>query len=171
MQRQASGQQVADHQESGDSGVPMTDREGWDRTEIGKRAVELAARDRFAALLGIECISCGPGHAAARMKVHPDHLNFHGTCHGGVTFALADTAFALASNAQGTPAASIDAHITYHAAVQAGEVLTATATEVSRSRRLAVYRIDVNRADGMLVCAFTGTVFLSARPAKESASR
>ena len=88
------------------------------------------------------------------------HLNFNGTCHGGVVFALADTAFGLASNSHGKVAAGIDAHVTYQTAVNEGDLLTATATEVSRTRRIAVYRVDVTRADGTLVATFTGTVYI-----------
>jgi acyl-coenzyme A thioesterase PaaI-like protein len=48
--------------------------------------------------------------------------------------------------------------------VQAGDVLTANAIEVTRTRRLGVYRVDVTRADGTLVSAFTGTVYVTSRP-------
>ena len=131
--------------------------------EAAERAQRLARRDAFVALLGIECTGGGPGFATVRMQVRAEHLNFMGTCHGGVIFALADTAFGLASNSHGAVAAGIDAHITYHLAAKAGEMLTATATEVSRSRKLAVYRIDVAGADGRLTAAFTGTVYISSR--------
>ncbi|MBI2319129.1 MAG: hotdog fold thioesterase [Betaproteobacteria bacterium] len=96
--------------------------------------------------------------------MRPDHLNFMGTCHGGAIFTLADTAFGLASNSHGPVAAGIDAHVTYHLPVKLGEVLTATAAEVSRSRKLAVYRVDVTREDGALTSVFTGTVYISSRP-------
>ena len=68
-------------------------------------------------------------------------------------------------------AVGIDAHITYHVAAQAGDTLMATAVEVSRTRRIAVYRIEVKRADGALVAGFTGTVYILAsrtRPGKRS---
>jgi acyl-CoA thioesterase len=81
-----------------------------------------------------------------------------------VIFALADTAFGLASNSHGALAAGIDAHITYQVAVQTGDVLTATAVEVSRTRRLGVYRVDVTRQDGAAVSSFTGTVYVTAQP-------
>ena len=116
-----------------------------------QRVRGFAARDRLMALLGIECVDGGLGRAAASLAVRADHLNFNGTCHGGVTFALADSAFGLASNSHGVIAAAIDAHITYQVAVRSGDVLTATATEVSRSRKLGVYRIDVTRQDGAMV--------------------
>jgi acyl-CoA thioesterase len=123
----------------------------------------LAAADAFARALGIRFVDGGPGHATVAMTVGPQHLNFNGTCHGGAIFALADAAFGLASNSHGLVAAGIDAHITYQAAANLGDELTATAREVSRSRRLAVYRIDVARADGTAISSFTGTVYVTAR--------
>ena len=98
------------------------------------------------------------------MTIGPQHLNFNGTCHGGAVFALADTAFGLASNSHGRIAAGIDAHITYQVAVREGERLLATASEVSRSKKVAVYRVDVKRADGAAISSFTGTVYVTQQP-------
>ena len=128
------------------------------------RLAGLAARDPFVTGLGIELVDGGAGRAVARLAIRAGHLNFNGTCHGGVVFALADTAFGLAANSHGGSAAGIDAHITYQVAVEAGEVLTATAVEVSRSRKLGVYRVDVARADGRLISVFTGTVYVTDLP-------
>jgi acyl-CoA thioesterase len=101
------------------------------------------------------------------LTVDARHLNFHGAGHGGAVFALADSAFGLASNSHGPVASGIDAHITYEAAVRAGDRLVARAAETHRGRRTAVYRIDVVRpADGERperhVSSFTGTVFIAA---------
>ncbi len=123
----------------------------------------LAAADTFARSLNIRFAGGGPGRAMVTMTVAEQHLNFNGSCHGGAIFALADTAFGLASNSHGVVAAGIDAHITYQASASLGDVLAATATEVSRSRRLAVYRIDVTRADGTMTSSFTGTVYITAQ--------
>ena len=128
-----------------------------------ERVLRLAARDRYVAGLGIRCVDAGPGRAVVTMAVTAAQLNFNGTCHGGVIFALADTAFGLASNSHGMIAAGIDAHITYHVAAQQGDTLTATAVEVSRARKLAVYRVDVARADHTLIASFTGTVYVTTR--------
>ncbi len=137
-----------------------------DRTAAA-RVERLAARDPLMRLLGIECVDGGPGRAAVSLAVRDHHLNFNGTCHGGVTFALADAAFGLASNSHGVIAAAIDAHITYQVAVKPGDTLTATAVEASRTRKLGVYRIDVTRQDGALVSTFTGTVYVTDRPNDE----
>ncbi len=131
--------------------------------EIRQRLERLAAADAFARTLGVRFVDGGPGRAQIEMTVRAEHLNFNGSCHGGVIFAFADCAFGLASNSHGHIAAGIDAHITYQAAANLGDRLTATASEVSRSRKLAVYRIDVARADGKPISSFTGTVYVTTK--------
>ena len=128
-----------------------------------ERVFTLAARDPLARFLGISCVHGGAGTAEVQVKLAPEHINFNGTCHGGVVFALADTAFGLASNSYGAVAAGIDAHITYQQASRIGDTLSARAHEISRNRKLAVYRVDVTRDDGSPVSSFTGTVYLTGR--------
>jgi acyl-CoA thioesterase len=123
----------------------------------------LASRDPFVRAAGIECIDGGDGKAATRLRIEAEHLNFNGGCHGGVIFALADSAFGLASNSHGRLASGIEAHIAYHVGVREGDVLTARATEISRGNKLATYRVDVTRDDATLVASFSGTVYVSAR--------
>lgn len=133
------------------------------KVKAQQRVAQLAARDRFARAMGVTLVDGGPGHATVAMTVREQHLNFNGSCHGGAIFALADAAFGLASNSHGLLAAGIDAHITYQAAAALGDALTASAVEVSRSRKLAVYRIDVSRSDGTVISSFTGTVYVTAQ--------
>lgn len=120
----------------------------------------LHARDGFAALLGIELVSDEP--VTLRLRLTERHLNFHGGAHGGAVFALADAAFALASNAPGPRAVAIDTHLTVNAGSGAGDTLTAVAEEVARGRTVATYRVVVRRSDGRLVGNFTGTVSIAA---------
>ena len=129
--------------------------------EPAARARRLATLDPFVRSLGICCTDAGPGMAVVELVLGPQHLNFNGGCHGGVTFTLADTAFGLASNSYGKVAAGIDAHITYQVAANEGDRLIARASEVSRSKKLAVYRVDVTRGDGTPVSSFTGTVYVT----------
>lgn len=128
------------------------------------RVFRLAAADAFTRATGIVCVRGGLGLAEVSLTLRAEHINFNGTCHGGVVFALADTAFGLASNSHGVVAAGIDAHITYQQAAREGETLTARAHEVSRSRKLAVYRVDVTGEDGRPVSSFTGTVYITEQP-------
>ncbi len=130
---------------------------------IGERLRGLAGRDAYIAHNGIELVESGEGTAVVRLRIEAQHLNFNGNCHGGAVFTLADSAFGLASNSRGVIAAGIDAHITFQVAVRAGDVLTARATELSLSRKLAIYRVDVTRQDGAVVSCFTGTVYVTTR--------
>jgi len=136
----------------------VLDAAGWH-----ERITSLAARDGLCGTLGIGVRSGGPGSAEVAMTVDARHLNFNGGCHGGAIFALADSAFGLASNSHGPVAAGIDAHITFQAPVAAGDTLVARAVEVQRSRRIGVYRIEVVREDPAgetAVSSFTGTVYI-----------
>jgi GTPase len=134
-----------------------------ERDEHHERVRRLAARDPFVRALGIECVDGGEGYATARLRIAAQHVNFNGGCHGGVIFALADTAFGLASNSRGRLASGIEAHIGFHVGALEGDVLTARATEIARGNKLATYRVDVAREDATLVASFSGTVYVSAR--------
>jgi LAO/AO transport system ATPase/phenylacetic acid degradation protein PaaD len=137
---------------------PLRDSDAW-----RERIAALVARDALCATLGITARDGGPGSAEVAMTVDRRHLNFNGGCHGGAIFALADSAFGLASNSHGPVASGIDAHITFQTAVAAGDTLVARAVEVQRSRRIGVYRIDVVREDvgaETAVSSFTGTVYI-----------
>lgn len=123
----------------------------------------LAKQDRLAETLGIEFIAAGEGSATLALTVGPRHLNFLGRGHGGLIFALADAAFGLASNSHGVIAVGIDAHIAYASPVSEGDRLIARAAEISRSSKVAVYRVAVEQADGTLVANFTGTVYVTGR--------
>jgi LAO/AO transport system kinase len=128
-----------------------------------ERIAALAAQDGLCTTLGIRVRGGGPGRAEVAMTVDARHLNFNAGCHGGAIFALADSAFGLASNSHGPVAAGIDAHITFQAAVVAGDTLVARAVEVHRNRRIGVYRIDVVRehaAGDTAVSSFTGTAYI-----------
>jgi acyl-CoA thioesterase len=137
-------------------------------SEAKARVADLARRDCFMRLLGAELLEAGPGTAMVRAVVGPEHINFNGTCHGGFTFALADTAFGLASNSRGEIAIGIDAHVAYIAAAREGDALTATAKEISRSRRIGTYEIVVHKSGGRQIARFTGTVFIPAQEKTEA---
>ena len=97
------------------------------------------------------------------MTVRPDMLNGFGVCHGGVTFSLADSALAFASNTHGHVTMSVENAIGYPAPAREGDVLTARAVEESADGPLAFYRVDVTRGDGEAVAHFRGTVYRTRR--------
>ncbi len=132
----------------------------------------LLAKDAYANALGISLIDAAPGMVRVGMTVGAGALNFLGWAHGGVIFALADTAFGLASNSHETVSVGIDAHMAYLSGVREADVIEAKATEISRTRRKGVYRIDVTRpTDGAAIAAFTGTVYVTEQELKDVVAR
>lgn len=123
----------------------------------------MVAGDAFSRWLGIEVVSVAPRSATVRMTVRGDMLNGFGVCHGGVTFSLADSALAFASNTHGQVTMSVENAIGYPAPAREGDVLTARASEESASGPLAFYRVDVVRADGTAIAHFRGTVYRTRR--------
>jgi acyl-CoA thioesterase len=120
---------------------------------IGKAAAE---RDLTARKLGIELISMGPGRCVLRMTVQPDMVNSHGTCHGGMIFTLADSAFGYACNSFNRNAVAQQCDITYLKPVAVGTVLTATAELRETAGRSSVYDMTVRDTDGNTVALFRG---------------
>lgn len=115
-------------------------------------------QDRYSALNGIELVGTSPGRATVKMTIRGDHLNSHGTVHGGAIFTLADAAFALASNSHGIPAAAINAHISFMTAVRTG-TLVAEAEEYSLNPKLATYTVRVTDERGEKIAIFQGMVY------------
>jgi acyl-CoA thioesterase len=131
---------------------------------LAERVVRgMLERDAFSAWLGLELLEIRPRYAAVRMAVRPDMMNGFGVCHGGVTFGLADSAFAFAANTHGRVTVSIDNSISYPAAVSAGDVLTAIAVEESAANRIAFYAVRVTNQHDGLVALFRGTVYKTTR--------
>lgn len=131
--------------------------------DIPERVKDVANGDPFVNHLGAEFTEVGPGRAVACLTLGAQHMNFNGTCHGGVLFSLADAAFGLASNSHGRLAAAVDGHIGFTAPAHVGDRLIATAIEVNRSNRIGTYRVDVRRGDDSPVATFTGTVYITTR--------
>jgi acyl-CoA thioesterase len=119
----------------------------------------MAREDRFARLLNMELEAVAPGYSRVGLTVTGEMLNSVGITHGGVTFGLADFAFAVASNSHGTVAVALTAQINYPAASREGDRLTAEAREENRTGRTGLYRVEVRTGDGGLAGLFTGTVF------------
>jgi acyl-CoA thioesterase len=114
------------------------------------------ARDPAAQALGIEVLTASPGEVRLAMTVRADMLNGHGTCHGGMLFALADTAFAYACNSHGIDMVAAGASIEFLAPVAGAERLIAVASETLRGQRHGIYDVAVTRAGGEPVAHFRG---------------
>ena len=114
-------------------------------------------------LLGIEVVSWAPGSARLRLGTKPEHANLDGVVHGGVLFALADAAFEIAGNAYGRACVALETTCHYSSASPVGQALVADAVEVSRSRRVASYRIDVREEGGELRAWYAALAYRTER--------
>lgn len=106
--------------------------------------------------LGIEITSIGPGTSTATMTVRKEMLNGHAIAHGGLITTLADSAFAFACNAYNEVTVASGFDVNLLASGRLGDVLTARASEVSKSGRTGVYDIEVTNQHGERIAAFRG---------------
>jgi acyl-CoA thioesterase len=120
------------------------------------------ARDRASQALGVELLEVGPGSARMRMAVREDMLNGHGTCHGGLIFALADSAFAFACNARNEATVALGCQVTFVAPARLGDELVAEASERARAGRTGVYDVEVRNGRGEVVAVFRGNSYRTA---------
>ena len=96
------------------------------------------------------------GYARVAMRIRADMLNGHGTAHGGMIFALADSAFAYACNGRNLKSVAAHASIAFLDAAREGERLVAEAREAGLAGRSGVYNVSVRGEDGRAVAEFQG---------------
>jgi acyl-CoA thioesterase len=106
--------------------------------------------------LGMRIEEARDGYARVSMQVRPDMLNGHGTAHGGMIFALADSAFAYVCNGANHASVAAQASIVFLGKAEEGETLVAEAMEVAREGRAGVTRVSVKTDRGRDVAEFTG---------------
>jgi acyl-CoA thioesterase len=121
-----------------------------------RSAERMMQRDRASEALGMTVLTSEPGHSVVTMTVREDMLNGHAIAHGGLVFALADTAFAIACNDSDEVTVAAGAEITFLRPTELGQVLTATAVLRSRSGRSGIFDVQVVDADGQIVAEFRG---------------
>ncbi len=114
------------------------------------------AADAASRSLGMQIIAIGRGYAKLSMQVRTDMLNGHGIMHGGLTFTLADSAFAFACNSYNVNTVAAGCSIEFLRPGKAGETLTAEAKETLLQGRHGIYDVTVAGEDGTLVAIFRG---------------
>ena len=119
-------------------------------------AAHMLENDAASRQLGIKLEVPAAGEAVATMTVRNDMLNGHAVCHGGLLFALADTAFAFACNGYDVRTVSSGGNIDFLRPAIAGDQLRAHAREQHRGQRLGVYDVVVHNQDDERVALFRG---------------
>lgn len=124
---------------------------------------QMYKHDFFSQWLGIQRLVDGAGKSVLRMTIRKEMLNGFGIAHGGITYSLADSALAFASNSRGRHAVSIETSISHIESLREGDIVTASAEEESLGNRIAIYRIVVKNQNDQTVALFKGTVYRTSR--------
>jgi acyl-CoA thioesterase len=114
------------------------------------------AQDKASRALGMHITEVAPGRATMRMAVRPEMCNGHLICHGGMIFALADSAFAFACNSHNRVTVANNCTISFLSPAREGDTLTAEAVERHRGGRSGVYDVTVTNQDAQLIALFRG---------------
>ncbi|MEN8738238.1 MAG: hydroxyphenylacetyl-CoA thioesterase PaaI [Phaeobacter gallaeciensis] len=121
-----------------------------------KSSAAMWSSDNASKWAGMEIAEVDAGCAVLQLTVEAHHCNGHGICHGGVTFMLADSAFAFACNSRNQATVAQSNSITYTAPGRLGDRLTADAREVSLTGRSGIYDVTVKNQDDLVIAEFRG---------------
>ena len=111
----------------------------------------------IASLLQMRLVELSPGYARVAMKLRPEYRNFHGMVFGGIVMAIADQAFAYASNSLAYPSFASQFNTHFVAAAAIDDELIAECHVVKSGRRVGISEITVTNQAGKLIAKATGT--------------
>lgn len=128
-----------------------------------KVVTKMYDNDWFSQWLGIERLTIETGSCVLKMTIRKEMLNGFGIAHGGITYSLADSALAFASNSYGKMAVSVETSISHTKQLKEGDKITATAQEMSLTNKIAVYNVTIKNQHNELVGLFKGTVYRTSK--------
>ncbi len=133
----------------------MQDKDRYAK-QVADRMMET---DYFTNWMGVQLLEVKDGYSRLQMTLRKEMLNAFGIAHGGVTFALADSAFAFACNSDGKVTVALDVSISFPKAGKEGDILIAEARAVNKTNRTGLYLIEVKNQRDELVALFKGTCY------------
>ena len=125
-----------------------------------ENVVELRAKEAkepIARFLKMRLVELSPGYAKVAMKVRPEYLNFNGLIFGGIIVAVADQAFAYATNSLIQPSIASQFNIHFIAGPGVNDELMAECRVVKSGRRVGISEMTVTNQEGRLIAKATGT--------------
>lgn len=128
--------------------------------EANQNVAELKAkaeREAIGSFLGMELVELTPGYAKVAMKLKPEYRNFNGLVFGGIIVALADQAFAYASNSLAYPSVAAQFHIYFVSGAEVNDEIVAEGRVLKSGRRVGISEIVVTNQTGKLIAKATGT--------------
>ena len=137
-------------------------------SDVKKQAPDLVAElkekeknEPIASFLKMKLMELKPGYARVTMKITPAHRTFNGMVFGGMVMALADQAFAYATNSLVKPSIATQFNIHLISGAKAGDTLTAEGRVIKSGRRIGVTEMTVTDQDGKLIAKATGTTVVT----------
>jgi len=131
-----------------------------DKKELAKKVVNhLLETDLFSKWLEIEIIEIGEGYSKIKMTIRKEMMNGFGIVHGGITFSLADSAFAFACNSRNNLSVALDTSINFTKPALVGDILFAQAKEIHNGNSTGLYQILITNQHDHLIAVFKGTCF------------
>lgn len=135
-----------------------------EHTIAEKAAQTMLASDTASQWLGMSLEDVSPGEAQLSMAVTSNMLNGFESCHGGIIFSLADTAFAVACNSYNQVAVAASVSIDFIAPAVLDDKLTAYANVRSQGGRMGVYDVSVCNQEGVQIALFRGRSYRIGKP-------
>lgn len=123
---------------------------------------KMMQEDAFSQWLGIKVVSVESGKVELSMEVRDEMLNGFSILHGGISYSLADSALAFASNSYGRQAVSVETSISHLKKINSGDILQAFAKKINSSHKIALYEVKIICSEEM-VALFKGTVYISSK--------
>ena len=135
-----------------------------DKIKLAKKIVDkMYDSDWFSQWLGVERVEIKEGSCTLRMKIKKEMVNGFAIAHGGITYSLADSTLAFASNSHGRKSVSVETSISHLQPLKEGDIITAVAEEKSLSDKIGVYHITITNQDNKVVALFKGTVYRTSK--------
>ncbi len=116
-----------------------------------------AEKEPIASFLKMRLVELTPGYSRVVMPLAPEYQNFNGLVFGAMIMAVADQAFAYASNSLAYPSAASQLNIHFIAGAGVDDELTAECRVVHSGRRVGISEITVTNQTGKLIARATGT--------------
>ena len=127
---------------------------------------KMLSPDAYSQWLGIESLESEIGRCKVAITIRKEMLNSMNKAHGGISYALADTAFGFAANTHGKYAVSIETSINHIEALDEGDYLVAVSVIEKVNNKLGFNIIEVKRGDE-LVALFKGVVYRTSKDWEE----
>lgn len=131
-----------------------------DKDSLARKVVDtMMSKDYFSQWMGVKILDVREGYSKIQLTLRREMLNGFSIAHGGITFALADSAFAFACNSDGKVTVALDVSISFPKSAKEGDTITAEAKQITRTNKTALYLIEVKNQNEELIALFKGTCY------------